>query len=375
MKVLILIRSLNIGGAERQVVNLSKGLRGKGHEVLVITFYRGGVLDSELREANIPLYDLGKRHRWDITRFFQSLRKIVKRERPDIFYGYLGSANIIIALLKPLFPSIHTVWGIRASNMDLSRYDWFVRLEYGLANRFSALSDLIIVNSFSGLEYAVSRGLPRDRMIVIHNGIDTERFRPDPETKKLLRNDWNVGDKVPLIGLTARLDPMKDHETFLQAAAILVRERSDVKFVCVGDGPREYWQRLKRLSKNLNLNSHLIWAGLRRDMPRVFNALDLACSSSAYGEGFSNAIGEAMACGVPCVVTDVGDSSRIVGDSGEVVPPGEPEALAEGLNTMVQRIEKNGTVLRKRARDRIVMEFSVENMVSKSEDALLQLLN
>lgn len=374
MKILFLIGSLNIGGAERQLINLAKGLSGRGHAVIVVTFYGGGALDMELKNAKIPFYDLGKKHRLDIARFFNSLRKIVKKEKPDIIHSYLSSANILTIPLKPFFHSIHLVWGVRASNMDLSCYDWLVRLGYPLEGRLSRFSDLIIVNSHVGLEYAASCGFPRDRMIAVHNGIDTGKFRIDPKAQRLIRRELNIDDGEVLVGLAARIDPMKDHATFLRAAAILARQRPDVRFMCVGDEPDEYKQRLKTLSVELGMSSRLLWAGLRRDMPWVFNAMDLHCSSSAYGEGFSNAIGEAMACGVPCVVTDVGDSAIIVGDSGEIVAPRQPQALAEGLKTMVERIEKNRVALRKRARDRIVMQFSLEHMVSKTEKALVRLV-
>ena len=134
-----------------------------------------------------------------------------------------------------------------------------------------------------------------------------------------MRLEWGIAECEKLIGQVGRLDPMKDHSTFLKAAALLAHERKDVRFVCVGEGPTGYRDELYSLAKTLGLASRLIWAGSRRDMPAVYNAFDVAVSSSRWGEGLPNVIAEAMACGVPCVVTDVGDSAFVVDKLGVVV--------------------------------------------------------
>jgi len=198
-------------------------------------------------------------------------------------------------------------------------------------------------------------------MTVIPNGIDTEHFKPDPMARKLIRAEWGVADNEILIGLVARLDPMKDHSTFLRAATMLAQERPDVRFVCVGDGAEPYKSEVRRLATELALGDRLIWAGARHDMPAVWNALDLAVSSSSYGEGFSNTIAEAMACGVPCVVTDVGDSALIVGDAGIIVQPSMPAALCEGFRQMVKR---SGPEFRNVARASIVNRFTKEVLLT-----------
>ncbi|MHC5827541.1 MAG: glycosyltransferase, partial [Nostoc sp.] len=163
----------------------------------------------------------------------------------------------------------------------------------------------------------------------------TERFQPNPEAGLQVRTEWRISKDTILIGLVGRLDPMKDHPTFLKAVALLCKEREDIRFVCVGMGSHEYAQELYQLAEELEVAEKVIWAGGRADMPDIYNALDINCSSSSYGEGFSNVIGEAMACGVPCVVTDVGDSAWIIGDTGIVVPPNNPEALKAGITSLI----------------------------------------
>jgi glycosyltransferase involved in cell wall biosynthesis len=212
-------------------------------------------------------------------------------------------------------------------------------------------------------------------MVVISNGIDTERFQPDSEAGAKVRAEWGVSENTILIGLVGRLDPMKDHPTFLKAAALLSEERQDVRFVCVGVGEETYAKELYQLTNKLGILEQVIWAGGRSDMPKVYNALNIASSSSSYGEGFANVIGEAMACGVPCVVTDVGDSAWIVGDTGIVVPPKNPEALAAGWNSLLNLAVTDQVALAEKARKTIVENFSLRNLVQKTEFHCSILLN
>jgi glycosyltransferase involved in cell wall biosynthesis len=163
---------------------------------------------------------------------------------------------------------------------------------------------------------------------------------------------------------------MKDHQTFLKAASLLASQMEEVRFVCIGDGPERYYSQIKALSKNLGLGARLIWVGIRSDLPSVYNAIDILSSASAFGEGFSNVIGEAMACGVPCVVTDVGDSARIVGETGMVVPPGNPVEMAHAWQTMLKILQDQTDPIGRRARARIVGKFGVDIMVERTYTVL-----
>jgi glycosyltransferase involved in cell wall biosynthesis len=333
----------------------------------VLVFYGGYGLEQELRESGIAVEPLGKSGRWDVAGFVCRLYRALRRERPDVVHGYLGTPNKLIGVLKPFLRGARVVWGVRAANMDLTRYDRVARWSYRAEARLSPLADLIICNSRAGFEHAVSKGFPAEKMIVIPNGIDTLRFRPDAEARARVRGEWRVGEGEKLIGLVARLDPMKDHPTFLRAAAEYSRERPDVRFVCVGDGPPDYSHELRELAASSGLDGRLIWAGKRADTPAVYNALDVAVSSS-YGEGFSNVIGEAMACGTPCVVTDVGDSAWIVGEAGVVVAPQNPRALAQAWRALPWG---DLAQLGGRARRRVEENFSHALLVERTEAVLL----
>ena len=365
MKILFLTRSLNCGGAERQLVLLARGLHQRGHDVAVALFYSGGPLEADLREASVRILPLNKRGRWDVLGFLTRLVRTVLHERPDLLHGYIG--NLMTLFVKPFLPSMRIVWGIRSAYMDYSRYDWLFRICYALECRLARFADLTIANSHAGLQSHVADGFPKDKTMVIPNGIDTARFSPNPEARERTRAQWGMAGDEALIGIVGRLDPMKDHETFLQAAVLLLQERKQVRFVCVGDGPSEYRTALHNRAHALGLTNHLLWVGAQSQMADVYNALDLLVNSS-YGEGFSNVLGEAMACGVPCVATNVGDSGLVIGDVGQLVPPKDPAALKTAMQKVLGSKPHAAEIRR-----RIVKHFSLDNLVLATERALLAL--
>ena len=370
MRICFLIRELTHGGAERQLVALAKGLRARGHAVTVVVYYyySGEPLENELLEAGVRIRSLQKRGRWDLLAFLLQLGRVMREERPEILHSYL--TDLVTVILKPWFPSTKIVWGIRSSSMDLSLCDRLTRVSCKLTFRLSRFADAIIANSRAGRDYHIAQGYSRAKVVVIPNGIDTQRFRPDPEARRHVRSEWGIQDNEQVVGIVGWLRPMKDHPTFLQAASLLAQKRNHLRFVCVGAGSSEYRESLHRLTRSLKLTDNVIWPGGRSDMPAVFNALDLLVSSSIT-EGFSNVIAEAMACGVPCVATDVGDSAWLMGNMGEVVPPREPVALADAMGKLLVRRPRSA----KQIRQRIVEQFSVEKLVADTEQTLLTLLD
>ncbi|MBH8571658.1 glycosyltransferase [Nostocaceae cyanobacterium CENA369] len=371
-KIAFIIRDLNFGGAQRQLVTLAKGLDRQGFDVSILYFYPGGPLEKDLKDTNISVICLEKRGRWHLFSFFWSLIWHLKQIRPHVLHGYLAESNLIAILLKPFLPATKIIWGIRESKGNLQDYDWLSKLIFRLENFLSHLTDLIIVNSYAGQAYYLTHQVSADKMLVISNGIDTERFQPDREAGAKVRAEWGISQNTILIGLVGRINPIKDHPTFLKTAALLAEERTDVRFVCVGVGSETYTRELYQLTKELNISDKVLWTGGRADMSAVHNALNIAVSSSCYTEGFSNVIGEAMACGVPCVVTDVGDSAWIVGDRGIVVPPKNPKALKNGMKKLIENLGTNN-FNGAHIRQRIVEHFSVQQLVLKTEAALLSL--
>jgi glycosyltransferase involved in cell wall biosynthesis len=367
--LLFLSRSLERGGAERQLIMLATGLTRRGHTVSVAVFYGGGALESELAMAGVRCIHLNKHGRWDVLPFLFRLGRLLRAERPSLLLSYLSVPNILATLFKPLIPETRLIWGVRASRMDWSRYDKLSHLSWWLECRLSRFADLIIANSRAGQADAIASGFPADRINVVVNGIDTQRFRPEPVMRDQVRAEWGVLSHEILVGIAARLDPAKDHGTFLRAAAQIAQSRPDVRFVCIGDGARSCRSELMKLAESLGLSTRLIWAGARDDMTAVYSAMDIAASSSC-SEGFSNVIAEAMACERPCVVTDVGDSAWIVVKPGQVVPASNPTALAEALLRLIDLPEDDRATLGRAARARVETEFSVEALLARTSAVL-----
>jgi glycosyltransferase involved in cell wall biosynthesis len=357
------------------MVTLAKGLDRSIFEVTVLCLYGGGELTRELTNAGVSVISLDKSGRWDLARFSRRFVAVLRKLQPDILHSYLPVQNLLTVFVRPALPAAtRVVWGVRASNMDMRQYDWFAKSTGWLESRVSRFADLIIFNSNAGRNYHLAAGFDGSRTAVIPNGVDTRRFAADRASGSRLRASWRVPEESLLIGIVARLDPMKDHQTFLSAAAILANSRVDARFVCVGVGPERYTSDLKTLARELGLGDKVIWPGLiLHDMPAAYSALDICCSSSSFGEGTSNAIAEAMACGAPCVVTDVGDSKLIIGDTGVLVPPKNPEALLAGWIAMVKRLSEDPHLPRA-VRERIELRLSLAALVRKTSETLLDLL-
>ncbi len=366
-RISFVIRSLGIGGAERQLAVLAAALAARGHTVLVIAYYGDGARHPELKTAGVRVVSLEKRNRWDLIGPLVRLARAIRGFGPDVVHGYLPDGNLLSLLAGRVFHRALVVWGVRASHYDFRIYDRLFRLMFRMTCWLAERADLIIANSEAGRAYHVAHGYPAGRMVVIPNGIDTERFQPDAERRERQRKAWGVEKDQLLIGIVGRLDPMKDHPTFLRAAALVAERLPGVRFVCVGDGPTEYRSELEALAGACGVADRTRWVPVADDLVAAYNALDLLTSVSTSGEGFSNVIGEAMACGRLCVVTDVGDSVGVVGDCGIVVPNGDPAALADGWRRALKWL---ADPTRPDPRRRIQDEFGVERLVSRTERLL-----
>jgi len=372
VKLVFLIRNLGIGGAERQLVALATNLDRNKFDVTVLTLYGGGEFLEDLARAGVRAVSLGKKGRWDLSTITLQLVRVLRQLKPDILHSELTAQNLLAVMAKAMLPGTRIVWGVRSSNLDDRRHDWLPLLNRRVEIWLSRLPDLIISNSIAARNYHLAAGFAGARMVVIPNGIDTERFTPDRQARLRCRAAWGVPEGSLAIGLVGRLDRIKDHGTFLRAAAILASSRADARFVCVGGGPDDYLRELRLLAGQLGLRNRVVWLGSLTDMSSAYNALDLCCSSS-FGEGLPNTVAEAMACGVPCVVTDVGDSALVVGDTGVVVPRRNPERLAAGLAALADRVRQN-PALGKAARERIESRLSLSAFIRNTSEALLSLL-
>jgi glycosyltransferase involved in cell wall biosynthesis len=365
-RVVFLIRRLDRGGAERQLIDLAVGLSKDKFHVTIVTFYKGGRLEPEIRsDSGVDVVNLDKRGSCDVL-FLGRLIRTIQRLQPDIVHGYMTGANEL-SVIAGRACGARVVWGLRASEAAVPQAV-SMRGIFHAGAVLSRLADCIIANSEYGRSFHVAKGYCDQRMTVIPNGIDTERFTILPGERQAVRREWMVRDDEILIARAARLDPVKDYPLFLRAAAQVSRALGNVKVACVGDGTGA--AALNRIATAEGIANRMVWTGGRADMRSVYNAVDI-CVSSSSSEGFPNAVAEPMACGTPCVATDVGDSARLIGDVGIIVPPGDADAMAQGIRRLItDRLQYP----RERVRKRITENFSLELLVARTEAEFAKLL-
>ncbi len=300
---------------------------------------------------------------------FLSLAGLAKKFRPQVIQGWMPHGNLAASLTQ--FTSriaAPVIWNIR---MSLDAVDGEKMTTMGLIRVGAFLSShpsAIIYNSRSGAEQHQKLGYRSAISAVISNGFDCDLFRPDEYARCHIRQQLGLKPTSILVGLVARRHPMKDHFGFLRAASLVSVRYPESRFLLIGKGLTESEPGLTQHIGKLNMTGRVFLLGERTDTPRLTAALDIACSSSAWGEGFSNAIGEAMACAVPCVVTNVGDSAYIVGDTGVIVPPQNPGALAHAIGQLIDGGPAKRKELGMAARRRIESEFSLPNIARQYDD-------
>ncbi|MDX6513937.1 MAG: hypothetical protein QOE36_3441 [Gaiellaceae bacterium] len=368
VRVALIVRSLVHGGSERQLVSLASGLRERGHEVAVGTLRGGDAFAEDLRSADVTRLDARIRRRSDAARLAAFLREL-RRRRPEVVYGFHPESNLAALAFGRALTGCRVVWGVRWSDGDRFPEDRTARVLKSVSDRLARLPDLVIAGSEAGRRDALSSGFDPSRTIHIDPGFDTQRFHRDEHGRSRVRAEWGVSNE-PLVGMVARLVPVKDWPTFLRAAALLGRRRPDVRFAAVGGGPRDHESLQRRLATELGLGGRIVWAGLRSDMQAVYSALDVCTLASRFGEGVPNVLGEAMACEVACVATDSGDTRRLLDGVGRVVPPGDPAALAGAWEAALE----NGSSPAYASRERVVTRFARERMILETEAALAEIV-
>ena len=328
IKIVHIINSFEYGGAEAMLCGLlSRADRGRFEPVVVALIDDLRVADGVVA-AGIPLRVMGMRPGVPDPRAVLRLARFLRRERPQVVQTWMDHSNLIGGMAARLVVRAPVIWGVHHTNHIPRLTKRTTLMTVAACARLSRrLPTRIVCCSESARAAYARRGFAAERLTVIPNGFDTDVFRPAPAARCDVRRELGLAPDATLIGLVARYDPFKDHANFLRAAAALKGRLPDVHFLLCGDRVDPGNEALTSMIAALGLQGHCHLLGPRRDVPRLQAGLDLATSSSA-SEAFPLAIGEAMACGVPCVATDVGDSALIVGEAGRVVPPHDPQALA-----------------------------------------------
>jgi glycosyltransferase involved in cell wall biosynthesis len=365
MRVLHVITGLNLGGAEVMLHRLLRASARAGDVREVISLTDLGIVAERIEALGVPARAL-RMTRMPNPASVVRLARLVDRFRPDVVQTWMYHADLVGGLAARLARRGRVVWGLHNSTLDRERTRrttrWVVAASARLSRR---VPDAIVSVSGAARDLHVAAGYDARKFEVIPNGFDLAEHRIVPAWRTEVRAELGVPDAAVLVGLVARVDPQKDHLNFVRAAALLSRRAPGARFLLCGEGATAANRELAGAIAQAGVADRFHLLGRRADVPRILNALDVASLSSAYGEAFPLVIGEAMACGVPAVVTDLGDCAELVGETGRVVPPRDPEALAAAWEALVEAGPDGRRRLGLAARERIAGRYGLDRIAAQ----------
>jgi glycosyltransferase involved in cell wall biosynthesis len=367
LRITHVISGLEVGGAELTLLKLVRGMDRGRFRSRVISLTTPGALAPAMEAAGAPVRALGLRRRAPSPLALLRLVRWLREERPDVVQTWLPHADLLGGLAARMAGNLPVVWNLRSTNLrpgEVRRTTaWIQRL---LAYGSGILPRRIVACSAAARSYHERLGYAAGKMVEIPNGFDTAAFRADPEARAHVRAAWGLRPDDVAACLVGRLHAQKAQGSFVRAISLLAPRYPQLRAVMIGEGlsPAQPqvadWVRASGCADRFRLLGH------REDVARLLPGADLLVSAAA-SEGFPNVVAEAMACGLPCVVTDVGDSARIVGDTGVVVPPRDSAALAAAMAKLIDRGAGQRQELGRAARQRIEAEFSLATMIERYE--------
>ncbi len=368
IRIVFVITGLNMGGAETMFYRLLAVLDRDRFTPEVVSLSDEGVYGTKIRSLNIPIHSLGMRSGIPSPWAFFRLVDILRRIRPAVIQTWMYHADLIGGLAG-LVVRVPVIWGIRNYSLDPAFVkEGTIRVARLNARLSKRIPQKVVVCSDGARRQHVGIGYDPGKFVTIPNGYNLDQFRPAPPARSSLRHELGLDPNAFLIGLVARFDPLKDHQTFIKAAAIFLGQFPDTHFVLCGSGISLENAAIVRWIDAAGVRAKFHLLGFREDVPYIMAGLDINTLSSV-GEAFPNVLGEAMACGIPCVTTDVGDAAEIVGDTGIVVQPGDPQALARGWDQLIELTVQERVSLGERARERIHSLYDI-HQIAKQYEAL-----
>jgi len=362
--ILHVITGLDTGGAEMMLYKLVARSDTAQFRHIVVSLTQIGPVGEKIAALGVPVHSLRMRRGMADPRALLRLLVVMRHVRPDVVQTWLYHADAL-ALPAAALLRVPVVWNIRSA-VDVNELGPVVAVLARLCAWLSRVPAAVVTNSDAAKVLHTRIGYRPRQWLVIPNGFDTERFVPDVTARRDVRRELGLPADALLIGLVARFDPLKDHQTLLRAASLLRRQLEGPHFVLAGRDIKMSNSELREWIKASGVGDHVHLLGERADIPRLTAALDIATCSS-YGESFPNIIGEAMACAVPCAVTDVGDAAWIVGDTGRVVPPKDAPALASAWRELIELGTEGRRELGLRARARVEERYSLDSVVRQYE--------
>jgi len=367
------ITTLGPAGAETMLSRVASGMDGTRFENEIVSLTDILDLAERIQGMGVRVRTLGMKTSVPNPLLVLRLAQWIRESKPDVIHTWMYHANLVGALAARLAGDVPVVWAIHHSvldpRIDKRRTMLVNRVCAFLSRKFPAR---IVCCSEASLHLHKKLGYTAELLEVIPNGFDLDQAKPDPTAPVSLREELGVPGDAILIGIAARFHPHKDHCNFVQAAALLHKQLPEVHFLLCGLDVTRQNPHLAEWIQAAGIGGCCHLLGVRQDMPRLFAGMDIATNASC-SEAFPMAVGEAMACGTPCVVTDVGDSALIVDKTGIVVPPGDPHALAEAWRKLIEAGFAARHRLGMAARHRVQQHFALPAIVERYQAIYAQM--
>ena len=367
MKVLHIITDFDNGGAQAVLYRFVAANPQNDHHV--ISLMTIGSYGDRLLKLGIKVDAINLPGKKVTIAGLTKLYRLIKQIDPDVIQTWMYHSDLIGSVIARLAGKKVIVWGIHNSNLDPTKTALTTRLTARACGLLSGLLPQQIIScSEDGIGVHTALGYQAKKMVVVPNGYDVTEFSPQLALRQQLRSQWPITDDTTVFGLVARWDPQKDHPNLIAALAHLqTQTTSPWHCVLVGSSLDSHNQTLVDLLAQHGVSDRVSLLGIRNDIPAVMNAIDLHVLPSSYGEAFPNVVSEAMACGAPCIVTQVGDAALIVGDTGWAVPPRDPIKLAAVMLAAVAEKSQPTIWATRQAicRERIELNFNLQIMVTK----------
>jgi len=333
----------------------------------VISLTDIGTIGNRIASLDIPVEALGMRRGMpDPIRFFLLVRRL-RQIKPDVVHAWMYHADLVGGLAARLAGVPTVIWSIYSSNLLRTSANLLTKLTVSWCAKLSSyLPACVQYDSHQGKLYHEKIGYRERRSLIIPNGVDLKEFIPNEQARRDVRQEIGISLHAPLIGLIGRFDPIKNHSGFITAASYLHCDMPQAHFLMAGQFIEWSNPVLRKLIEEANMSGAFHLLGQRDDIPRITASLDLACLTS-WSESFGIVLIEAMACGVPCVSTDCGEQSSILGDAGWTVPIGDMKGLATKCAEFLLHSEDYRKRIGKTARARVMDKFEIGAIVRRYE--------
>lgn len=370
-KLLFVTTGLSVGGAERALYSLINGGLLSHFEIQILSLTDLGHYGNKFQTMGIVVNCLYLKNPFY---FFLSVLRILWiswKFKPDLVQGWMYHGNIFsFFIVIFLFFKPKLFWGIRQTFYDISKEKFLTRIVIRMNVRFSPFTNAVIYNSQKSQIQHEAFGFSARNSHYIPNGFDFALWKKDLSLKKQLRQQLNIPDNAFVVGYVGRYHPMKNIELLFDSMIYILNKYSYVYFYIIGKNTNSSNPSLKHYYDKIPSNRFFSFGEID-DVPKFIQCIDLLCLTSSWGEGFPNVIGEAMSVGIPCVATDIGDSSFVIGDTGWIIPPGDIFSLIRAIESAMSEPASFRHLRSEFAINRISKNFNINSVVKQYKEIYL----